>query len=71
MGSAGPGQRQKGRLPRVWPVRTLRDDIEPDNFCAKLGLYSMDSGTPLTAGTWTAAKTGADCAVNAALFRKQ
>jgi acetoin utilization deacetylase AcuC-like enzyme len=26
----------------------------------------MDSGTPLTAGTWTAAKTGADCAVNAA-----
>jgi acetoin utilization deacetylase AcuC-like enzyme len=26
----------------------------------------MDSGTPLTAGTWVAAKTGADCAVNAA-----
>ncbi len=26
----------------------------------------MDSGTPLTAGTWIAAKTGADCAVNAA-----
>jgi acetoin utilization deacetylase AcuC-like enzyme len=31
-----------------------------------MGLYSMDSGTPLTAGTWVAAKTGADCAVNAA-----
>jgi acetoin utilization deacetylase AcuC-like enzyme len=26
----------------------------------------MDNGTPLTSGTWTAAKTGADCAVNAA-----
>jgi acetoin utilization deacetylase AcuC-like enzyme len=26
----------------------------------------MDSGTPLTGGTWVAAKTGADCAVNAA-----
>jgi len=50
----------------VWPVRTLRHDIEPENFTARLGLYSMDNGTPLTAGTWTAAKTGADCAVNAA-----
>jgi len=27
---------------------------------------SETSGTPLTAGTWVAAKTGADCAVNAA-----
>ncbi|SEO27791.1 Acetoin utilization deacetylase AcuC [Duganella sp. CF517] len=61
-----PANAQKDAFPAVWPVRTLRDDIEPDNFCAKLGLYSMDSGTPLTAGTWTAAKTGADCAVNAA-----
>jgi acetoin utilization deacetylase AcuC-like enzyme len=57
---------EKDAFPAVWPVRTLRSDIEPDNFCAKLGLYSMDSGTPLTAGTWIAAKTGADCAVNAA-----
>ncbi|MBC7454074.1 MAG: histone deacetylase family protein [Massilia sp.] len=53
-------------LPSVWPIRGLRCDIEPDNFTACLGLYSMDSGTPLTAGTWIAAKTGADCAVNAA-----
>ena len=61
-----PANAAKDAFPAVWPVRTLRDDIEPENFCAKLGLYSMDSGTPLTAGTWTAAKTGADCAVNAA-----
>jgi len=61
-----PANANKDAFPAVWPVRTLRADIEPDNFCAKLGLYSMDSGTPLTSGTWTAAKSGADCAVNAA-----
>ena len=61
-----PTNVERDALPAVWPVRTLRDDIEPENFCARLGLYSMDSGTPLTAGTWIAAKTGADCAVNAA-----
>ena len=61
-----PANADKDAFPAVWPVRTLRSDIEPDNFCARMGLYSMDSGTPLTAGTWIAAKTGADCAVNAA-----
>lgn len=61
-----PANADKDAFPAVWPVRTLRDDIEPENFCARLGLYSMDSGTPLSAGTWIAAKTGADCAVNAA-----
>ncbi|MBA5636640.1 histone deacetylase family protein [Duganella sp. LX20W] len=61
-----PANAGKDAFPSVWPVRTLRSDVEPDNLRAKLGLYSMDSGTPLTAGTWSAAKTGADCAVNAA-----
>ena len=61
-----PANAGRDAFASVWPVRSLRDDIEPDNFCAKLGLYSMDSGTPLTAGSWIAAKTGADCAVNAA-----
>jgi acetoin utilization deacetylase AcuC-like enzyme len=61
-----PANAGKDAFPVVWPVRTLRSDIEPENFCARLGLYSMDCGTPLTAGTWIAAKTGADCAVNAA-----
>ena len=53
-------------FPSVWPVRTLRSDIEPANFTAKLGLYSMDNGSPLVAGTWAAAKAGADAAVAAA-----
>jgi acetoin utilization deacetylase AcuC-like enzyme len=61
-----PANAGKDAFPAIWPVRTLRDDIEPDNFCARLGLYSIDSGTPLSSGTWNAAKTGADCAVNAA-----
>ncbi len=52
-------------LPAVWPVRGFRSDIEPDHFAGKFGLYSYDSGTPLTAGTWTAAKTGADIALTA------
>ncbi|QOL50899.1 histone deacetylase family protein [Massilia litorea] len=48
-----------------WPIRGTRSDIEPDSFTGRLGLYSMDA-TPLTAGTWNACKTGADCAINAA-----
>lgn len=61
-----PANAAKDALPSVWPIRTLRSDLEPRNFSAKMGLYSMDSGTPLTSGTWVAAKAGADCAVNAA-----
>ncbi|WP_428242829.1 histone deacetylase family protein [Gynuella sp.] len=56
----------KQPFPSVWPIRSLRSDIEPDNFIARLGFYSMDNGTPLAAGSWTAAKAGADAAVSAA-----
>ena len=61
-----PGNADLQPFPSVWPVRTLRHDIEPDNFIAKLGLYSMDNGTPLVAGTWAAVKGGADAASSAA-----
>ncbi|MDR3454077.1 MAG: histone deacetylase family protein [Rhodoferax sp.] len=53
-------------FPSVWPVRTLRSDREPANFTARLGLYSMDNGSALVAGTWAAAKAGADAAASAA-----
>lgn len=53
-------------FPSVWPIRSLRSDVVPDNFIAKLGLYSMDNGTPMAAGTWQAVKGGADAAVSAA-----
>ncbi|MEK8029544.1 histone deacetylase family protein [Ideonella sp. DXS29W] len=53
-------------LPSTWPVRGFRHDIEPSNFAARMGLYSYDAGTPLTAGTWVAAEAGAACALAAA-----
>ena len=63
---AGNAARQP--FPSVWPVRTLRSDVEPQNFTAKLGLYSMDNGTPMVAGTWAAAKSAADAAASAAVL---
>lgn len=60
------GNDQRQPFPSVWPVRTLRSDVEPANFTARLGLYSMDNGSPLSAGTWQAAKAGADAAASAA-----
>ncbi len=53
-------------LPSVWPVRGFRADVVPAGFAARMGLYSFDAGTPLTAGTWDAARAGAHCAVLAA-----
>lgn len=53
-------------FPSVWPVRTLRSDMEPANFTARLGLYSMDNGCPVVEGTWQAAKIAADAAASAA-----
>jgi acetoin utilization deacetylase AcuC-like enzyme len=53
-------------LPSTWPVRGFRHDVEPANFAARMGLYSFDAGTPLTAGSWAAAEAGAACAVEAA-----
>jgi acetoin utilization deacetylase AcuC-like enzyme len=64
--AVSPGNADVQPFPSVWPVRTLRHDVEPDNFIAKLGLDSMDNGTPLVAGTWAAVKGGADAAASAA-----
>jgi acetoin utilization deacetylase AcuC-like enzyme len=61
-----PANAGRDALPSVWPVRTLRSDVLPANFSARMGLFSMDAGTPLTSGTWDAARAGADCALSAA-----
>jgi acetoin utilization deacetylase AcuC-like enzyme len=53
-------------FPSAWSIRGMRSDVEPKNFAARMGLYSFDSGTPLTPGTWAAARTGADCALTGA-----
>jgi acetoin utilization deacetylase AcuC-like enzyme len=52
-------------LPDVWPIRGFRHDVEPSDFIAQLGLYSFDAGTPVTAGTWEAARLAADAALTA------
>ncbi|HEX5685054.1 MAG TPA: histone deacetylase family protein [Ideonella sp.] len=61
-----PANAEVDALPSTWPVRGFRHDVEPLNFAARMGLYSYDAGTPLTAGTWPAAEAGAACAVAAA-----
>ena len=61
-----PANADKDALPSVWPTRSFRTDMEPDNFAARMGLYSFDAGTPLTSGTWVAARAGAECALSAA-----
>ena len=53
-------------FPSIWPIRGMRSDVEPKNFAARMGLYSFDSGSPLTPGTWAAAREGADCAMTGA-----
>ena len=60
---------QRDALPSVWPLANrhgFRNDVLPRNFAARLGLFSFDSGSPLTAGTWAAARGGAACALAAA-----
>ena len=61
-----PANAGQDLLPSVWPARGMRHDRLPQNLSAQLGLYCFDAGTPLTAGTWTAARSGAACAIDAA-----
>jgi acetoin utilization deacetylase AcuC-like enzyme len=53
-------------LPSVWPAPGMRLDVMPGNFAARMGMFSFDAGTPLTAGSWAAARAGAACALTAA-----
>jgi len=64
-----PANAQRDVLPSVWPLPSphgFRTDVLPLNFAARLGLFAFDSGTPLMSGTWSAARMGAACAVEAA-----
>lgn len=61
--SAAHGDRDA--LPMNWAVRTMRQKV-PDAIDGKLGFYCLDAATPITAGTWRAASTAADCALTAA-----
>jgi acetoin utilization deacetylase AcuC-like enzyme len=61
-----PGNAQRDAIPSYWPIRTFRTDVLPASFPARMGLFSFDAGSPLTSGTWAAARAGADCALAAA-----
>lgn len=61
-----PAHAEMDAIPSVWPVRGFRHDFEPTSFAARMGLYSFDAGTPLTAGSWAASEMGAACAAAAA-----
>ncbi|MDM0078024.1 histone deacetylase family protein [Variovorax sp. J2P1-59] len=61
-----PANAERDALPSYWPIRTFRSDVLPASFPARMGLFSYDAGTPLTSGTWEAARAGACCALTAA-----
>jgi acetoin utilization deacetylase AcuC-like enzyme len=64
-----PANAERDALPSVWPLPNrhgFRTDALPQNFAARLGAFAFDSGCPLTAGTWVAARAGAACALAAA-----
>lgn len=58
--------REGEALPMAWPVRGMRIDVVPSSVDGRLGYYAFDVGTPITAGTWAAAKGSADSAIAAA-----
>ncbi len=61
-----PANAQHDALPSYWPTRGMRTDVLPQSFAARLGLFCFDAGTPLTEGSWPAARHGAACAWTAA-----
>jgi len=61
-----PANAQRDALPSYWPIRTFRSDVLPASFPARLGLFSFDAGSPITPGTWQAARQGGACALGGA-----
>jgi acetoin utilization deacetylase AcuC-like enzyme len=58
--------RTKEAFPFVWPIRSLRQDVQVNHIDGLLGRYSMDAGTPLGEHTYRAARASADTALTAA-----
>ncbi|WP_013323525.1 histone deacetylase family protein [Gloeothece verrucosa] len=56
---------EREALPLIWPTRTLGYDRLPEAIDGQLGYYSFDAGTPITAGTWRAARASANVALTA------
>ncbi|MDH5412362.1 MAG: histone deacetylase family protein [Alphaproteobacteria bacterium] len=56
-------------LPLSWPCRSFRQVI-PESIDGRLGYYSFDAGTPITAGTWKAITASANVALTGAKLLK-
>lgn len=55
----------RNAIPAVWLIRSFWHNVDPDNVIAQLGLYSFDSGTLFTSGSWQAAPLGTEVALTA------
>lgn len=49
-------------LPLSWRAPGMRADREPERIDGRLGYWSFDAGTPITAGTWRAVYSAAQAA---------
>lgn len=52
-------------IPNVWPTRTMRSDIIPEHFEARLGYYCLANETSISKGTWEAACASKNVALSA------
>jgi len=52
-------------IPSCWPARGLRERRKGD-IESQLGSYAFDTATPITKGTWSAARAAADVALSGA-----
>jgi acetoin utilization deacetylase AcuC-like enzyme len=59
------GSESAAALPSSFPVRHLRA-LPTEDIDAQLGFYGFDTATPITPGTWTAARAAANVALSAA-----
>ncbi|MGD0189708.1 MAG: histone deacetylase family protein [Rhizomicrobium sp.] len=59
----GPGAADA--IPSAWPARGMRPQTRAD-VESKLGSYTFDTATPITKGTWAAARAAVDVALSAA-----
>jgi len=57
--------REGDALPLNWPIRGMRQ-IEPEHIDGKLSYFSFDAGSPVTSGTWQAARSSANVALTGA-----
>jgi acetoin utilization deacetylase AcuC-like enzyme len=59
------GHGDRDALPLNWPSRSFRQRI-PKSILGQLSYYSFDAATPITAGTYRAARAAVDVALTAA-----